>query len=101
MRRLRSHEPAFHGPSQELALDERSESGLARLPIDRPQSLRLRKRHAQPGHLGILGLNSTRQFAGSLGARWVHDISFLERRRRRMAEAATAALLRPPGLAVP
>jgi hypothetical protein len=45
------------------------EDGLAGLPIDGPQALRLGQRQAQSRHFGVLGSNSARKVVFRVGAR--------------------------------
>jgi hypothetical protein len=49
--------------------DQCPEDGLAGLPIDGPQALRLGQRQAQSRHFGVLGSNSAREFVFRIGAR--------------------------------
>ena len=55
--------------SQKSVSDQCPEDGLAGLPIDGPQALRLRQREAKSRHFGVLGSNSAREFAFHVGAR--------------------------------
>jgi hypothetical protein len=55
--------------SQKSVSDQCPEDGLAGLPIDGPQALRLRQRQAEARHFGVLGSNSAREFVFRVGAR--------------------------------
>lgn len=55
--------------SQKSVSDQCPEDGLAGLPIDGPQALRLRERQAESRHFGVLGSNSAREFVFRVGAR--------------------------------
>jgi hypothetical protein len=49
--------------------DQCPEDGLAGLPINGPQALRLRQRQAESRHFSVLGSNSAREFVFRVGAR--------------------------------
>jgi hypothetical protein len=55
--------------SQKSVSDQCPEDGLAGLPIDGPQALRLRERQAESRHFGVLGSNPAREFVFRVGAR--------------------------------
>jgi hypothetical protein len=47
--------------SQKSVSDQCPEDGLASMPIDGPQALRLSQRQAESRHFGVLGSNSVRE----------------------------------------
>jgi hypothetical protein len=52
------HEGSVTRLKEELGVDERTEQGVARRPIETPQPLRLRRRQAESGHFDVLALNA-------------------------------------------
>jgi hypothetical protein len=59
-------------PPEESANDQYSQNHGTRLWIDTQQALRLRHRHAEARHFGILSLNSRRQLSNRFGFGLVH-----------------------------
>jgi hypothetical protein len=63
---LRTDERTVASPGKKLGLDERAEQRVARGSIESPQPLRLRRRKAKSGHLGVLAPNAPQGVSGLL-----------------------------------